>query len=226
MRKSWAPGDPHLSAEIQSERLEAGALGLAPLRLEEAPPWDPQHEYWGDQGEPIPRWAKPIIARGPRPSFEMEMLIPGWDFEDPEEDPIGIAADLIHVRRLADARSLLMRLCEMDLRCLDAHAHLGNLEFDRAPVLASRHYQAGLSIGQLSLPPDFNGVLSWGVIGNRPFLRCLHGYGLSLWRVRNFERANEVFQRMLWLNPSDNQGVRFLIPDVKKRVAWEERSEP
>jgi len=30
---------------------------------------------------------------------------------------------------------------------------------------------------------------------------------------------------MLWLNPSDNQGVRFLIDDVRARVAWEKRSE-
>jgi hypothetical protein len=28
---------------------------------------------------------------------------------------------------------------------------------------------------------------------------------------------------MLWLNPSDNQGVRFLIGDVKERTAWEDR---
>jgi hypothetical protein len=28
---------------------------------------------------------------------------------------------------------------------------------------------------------------------------------------------------MLWLNPSDNQGVRFLIGDVAANVAWEVR---
>jgi hypothetical protein len=27
---------------------------------------------------------------------------------------------------------------------------------------------------------------------------------------------------MLWLNPSDNQGIRFLIEDVKAGTAWEE----
>jgi hypothetical protein len=26
---------------------------------------------------------------------------------------------------------------------------------------------------------------------------------------------------MLWLNPSDNRGVRFLINDVKDRKEWE-----
>jgi hypothetical protein len=28
---------------------------------------------------------------------------------------------------------------------------------------------------------------------------------------------------MLWLNPSDNQGVRFLIDEVKAKTAWEDR---
>jgi len=28
---------------------------------------------------------------------------------------------------------------------------------------------------------------------------------------------------MLWLNPSDNQGVRFLMDMVKEKIAWEDR---
>jgi hypothetical protein len=34
-----------------------------------------------------------------------------------------------------------------------------------------------------------------------------------------FEEAEDIFKRMLWLNPSDNQGVRFLINDVQAAVA-------
>jgi hypothetical protein len=37
------------------------------------------------------------------------------------------------------------------------------------------------------------------------------------------ERPERVFHRMLWLNPSDNEGVRFLIDDVKSKTAWEAR---
>jgi hypothetical protein len=29
---------------------------------------------------------------------------------------------------------------------------------------------------------------------------------------------------MLWLNPSDNQGVRFLVPAVRAREAWIEHA--
>ena len=50
----------------------------------------------------------------------------------------------------------------------------------------------------------------------------MHGYGLGLWRLRRFQEAEEVFRRMLLLNPMDNQGVRFLIDDVRKKRPWRE----
>jgi tetratricopeptide (TPR) repeat protein len=114
-----------------------------------------------------------------------------------------------------------MELLESDPRCLDAHCHLGNLSFDHRPELAIKHYEVGVRIGELSLGEQFNGVLPWGLIDNRPFLRCLHGYGLCAWRSGEFEEARQIFERMLWLNPSDNQGARFLLNSVKDRREWE-----
>lgn len=73
-----------------------------------------------------------------------------------------------------------------------------------------------------SLGKKFNGVLNWGTIDNRPFLRCLHGYGLCLWRLGRFDEAFSIFNRILWLNPSDNQGVRFLLDGVRAKSAWED----
>ena len=73
----------------------------------------------------------------------------------------------------------------------------------------------------MSLGEGFDGVLPWGRIDNRPFLRCMNGCGLCLWRLGQFEEAARIFDRMLWLNPSDNQGMRFLIDDVRAKVTWE-----
>lgn len=75
----------------------------------------------------------------------------------------------------------------------------------------------GAAIGRLSLGPKFDGVLLWGYLGNRPYLRCLHGAGLCLWRLGFFKEAKDVYERMLWLNPSDNQGARFILPEVRAR---------
>ena len=43
-----------------------------------------------------------------------------------------------------------MGLCEADLRRLDAHAHLGNLDFDSRPKEAIRYYEGCFRIGGLS----------------------------------------------------------------------------
>ena len=94
--------------------------------------------------------------------------------------------------------------------------------FDRSPERALTHYEIGVRIGELSLPPGFDGLLVWGQIYNRPFLRCLHGYGLCLWRLGRLEEAEQVFLRILRLNPSDNQGVRFCWDDLRQGRSWEE----
>ncbi len=224
-RKEWTSGDPHLSAAIESWRIDAQALGLTPLRLEKRGKWNPLDEYWGEEGQPIEGWAKPIIARGPRPAFEMEQVLPGYNFDDPDSDPIGIANDLKDAGKIDASREILMEVSEADLRCLDAHAHLGNLVFDQWANDAARHYEVGFRIGELALPKGFDGVLPWGHIDNRPFLRCMHGFGLCLWRMGRLSEACQIFERMLWLNPSDNQGVRFLLDDVRLKRAWEDRQD-
>lgn len=225
-RKQWSyAGHPYLSGAIESARLDVAALGLTPLAMKDEGEWDPKDEYWGEEGEPIDEWAKPIIARGPRKAYEMEQVVPGRDPDDFDSDPICKSNDLKDAGDGAAAFKILMELCQADLRCLDAHAHLGNFVFDHRPKDAIRHYEVGVRIGELSLPPDFDGLLPWGHIDNRPFMRCLHGYGLCLWRLERFEEAERVFDRMLWLNPSDNQGVRFLIDEVRARTAWEDRRE-
>lgn len=85
---------------------------------------------------------------------------------------------------------------------------------------AIRHREAGVRIGELSLAPSFDGVLSWGLLDNRPFLRCRHGYGISLWRLGRPDEAARVFECALWMDPSDNPGTRCLIADARAGRPW------
>lgn len=224
--KQWSyAGHPYLSGKIESARLDVEALDLIPLRLEEMGIWDPSDHYWGEDDEPIADWAIPIIARGPRPAFEMEQVVPGMDYDELFSSPIIKSNDCKDAGDIKGADRFLMDLCQVDLRCLDAHAHLGNLVFDHTAEDAIRHYEIGFRIGELSLGKVFKDLLPWGHIDNRPFLRCMHGYGLCLWRLGRFEEAEEIFNRMLWLNPTDNLGVRFLLPALRSRKTWENYSE-
>lgn len=174
---------------IESTRIEASALGLVPLKLEDRGTWNPNEHYWGEDGGPIEEWAKPIIAQGARRELEMEQVLPREDSEDPFSDPITESNDQRDAGDAEGAHRILMDLCQTDLRCLDAHAHLGNQVWDQWPKNAIRHYEAGFRIGELSLGQDFHGVLPWGWIDNRPFLRCMHGFGLCLCRLGRFEEA-------------------------------------
>jgi hypothetical protein len=210
----------YLSGKIDNKRIDVAALGLVPLGLREWGPWDPADEYWGEENDPFEEWAKPIIARGPRPSFEMEQVLPGADPDDFDSDPITEANELKDAGDQAGALEILGKLLEADLRCLDAHAHLGNMEFPSSPEWAMNHYEVGVRIGELSLGPKFEGVLLWGHVDNRPFLRCMHGLGLCLWRLKRFEEAESTFTRMLWMNPTDNQGVRCLLAQVQAGQEW------
>jgi hypothetical protein len=211
---------PYLSGRVSALRVDAGALGLVPLALRDEGEWDPEDEYWGEAGDALEDWANEIVARGPRPAFEMEQILPGEVGDD--WDSIVEAAELRAGGRVGEAIELLEGLLAKDLRCLDAHAHLGNFAFDHFPREASRHYEVGAAIGGLTVPEDFRGLLPWGLIDNRPYLRCLHGLGLCHWRLGRPAQAAAIFTRMLWLNPSDNQGVRFELAAVQAGKAWRE----
>lgn len=107
----------------------------------------------------------------------------------------------------------------------DAWVHLGILRFeedrlDDSLACYERGEQAALArtIGD---PRTYEGPF-WLDLDSRPYMRALHGKGLCLWRLSRTAEARQVFARMLRLNPNDNQGVRFLIPDIDAGLTWEE----
>jgi hypothetical protein len=217
------PPSPPRTAATFIDEIIAGIPGFTArqdLRLEDCGPWDPAEEDWGEPEDRLSDWTEALVASGPRPAFQMEVVTPGADPDDVHDDPIVRAADMRQGGDLAGARRLLVRMLDADPRCLDAHAHLGNFAFDSNVRVALSHYLQGVAIGDRALGPAFGGVLPWGLVDNRPFLRCLHGYGLCLWRLGLAEEAARVFARLLWLNPHDNQGIRFLLDDMRDGHPW------
>ena len=159
-----------------------------------------------------------VAAHGPRPQYEFEQILPGG--EDPDAiDPILQAIELRDRGQRARALALLEGLAQWDPRCLNAHAHLGMLTFDDPPT-AQAHYATGVAIAECSLPQDFSGVLGWGWVDNRPFLRCLHGLTLSTWRLDRRSEAEELCWALVWLNPADNQGAVEMLIEIAARRRW------
>jgi hypothetical protein len=95
----------------------------------------------------------------------------------------------------------------LDLRHLDAHALLGERHLASFRTLALHHFELGVAIGSLSVGEDFDGVLPWSLVDNRPFLRCLHGLSRALLRHDRREDAAATLRRLLRLDPADPLGA-------------------
>jgi hypothetical protein len=72
-----------------------------------------------------------------------------------------------------------------------------------------------------SLLPGLESRRHYRQVGGIRRDRWQPGYGLCVWLLGRVEEAEHIFERMLWLNPSDNQGARFLLNSVKDRKEWE-----
>ena len=95
---------------------------------------------------------------------------------------------------------------------LDALHHLALVLSERNLFNEARDlWEQSVRIGRKAFPKDFEiekDRLEWGLLENRPFLRCLHGLALTRYNDGETEEALRLFRELLSLNPNDNQGVR------------------
>ncbi|MEU6381879.1 hypothetical protein [Streptomyces sp. NPDC046909] len=166
-------------------------------------------------------WARAVRAAGPRPRYRMPDPYVG-EGEPPVDRALGLRES---TGDLAAYRTALLAAVREDPRQVDCWAHLGIDALERADdeaVLAEAlgYYQTGVAVAELALPPAFTGVLAWGELDNRPFLRALHGLGLTWWRLGENAKAAAVFGNSLFTNPDDNQGIRTLIGQVQAGAPW------
>jgi len=203
LKRRWRHlGHLYGEGELHDARVDVPVLGLPPLQLEE-------------RGL--------LEVAGARTAYEMEQVLP-WTKPGSEFDPILTAVERKKRGNIRGAVLLLMDLLAEDLRCLDAHGHLGNIVFPTHPEHALIHYEIGVAIGEYALEPTFTGALPWSYLDNRPFLRCLLAQGLALWRLGRLEDAARTFERLLWLDPADGQGAESLLAEMKAGRPWAEES--
>ncbi|AKT36569.1 tetratricopeptide repeat protein [Chondromyces crocatus] len=211
-------GHVYGAGEVQGARVDVPALGVPPLGLQ-------AHGPLATEERSSPASEKPrathALEVAPRTAWEMQEVPPRIEASDDASDLVLESLERKQRGDFTGALRALMALVAHDLRCLDAHAHLGNLVFQSYPEHALLHYEIGVAIGDFALGPDFAGLLPWSLEGNRPFLRCLHGWGLSLWRLGRIPEAARVFERLLQLNPADEQQARRCWAQAQAGNAWD-----
>ena len=125
--------------------------------------------------------------------------------------------------RMAEAyyRAALM----VDPGHADAWVHVGNTRLDEGLLdEALENYltaEAAALERTIGDPATYEGPF-WLDLDSRPYMRALHGKGLALWRLGRRDEAAAAFRQQLELNPNDNQGVRFMLPDLEAGLSWEE----
>lgn len=153
--------------------------------------------------------APTLLQRGQK-EFEFDKQM---SFE--EEQPFEDALDLLRAGDYQRAGIALREFINRYPYYIDAYHHLGLIEYERPRrKRASKYFEMGYRIGLRSLPTGFQHQLPWTFLDNRPFLRAAHAYGLSLSAAKRYIEASEVYEQILAWNPNDNQGLRYLLPDV------------
>lgn len=140
-------------------------------------------------------------------------------FIEPEEhqDAIDALDNLLDARnsgQISAARFIagLKALAEEQPDYLDAHAHLGYalLELGKCKA-ALEACETGVSIARALVSEKYDGLIEWGWLENRPFLRMIHASVLALLAARKRPQAIERMECLLKWNPEDNQGLRFIL---------------
>ena len=57
---------------------------------------------------------------------------------------------------------------------------------------------------------DYSMDNPWSHVLNRPYMRAICIYGISYFKERKYEEALKQFEKLLLINTTDNQGVRYL----------------
>ena len=97
--------------------------------------------------------------------------------------------------------------------CADAYVLLAEQEADTLEDVLT-HYALGVVAGEAALGEEIfeeDAGYFWGILETRPYMRARLGLAQALWASGEREEAAANLADMLYLNPNDNQGVRYVL---------------
>ena len=129
---------------------------------------------------------------------------------DAKSEAQQIAFDAMEARSEAQARKLAKRALKLDPDCVDALVVMVDLDA-RSPRAMIEGLQKAVAAGERSLGAKFideNEGHFWLLLETRPYMRALQALAES-YRTEGINLdAIKTYEKMLRLNPNDNQGVR------------------
>jgi hypothetical protein len=144
--------------------------------------------------------------------------------EIPEEEvtPDGRALDLIDEAwsgSAAKGQQLARQALELWPDCITAYEFLSATAKSKKQRLG--FIEKAVEIGQRLFGGEFlkeNAGHFWGITETRPYMRCLQSLAQFNAGEGNLSKAIVIWEDMLRLNPSDNQGIRYsLLPALLRQ---------
>lgn len=136
-----------------------------------------------------------------------------WKQDDPKWRAQELAYEAMEADDPFDALRLVDEAQKLDPDCTDAQRLMVSLlpmELDnRIQLMREVVAKAERSLGEKFI--DENKGHFWGVLSTRPYMRARQELGELLTAADKLEEAIAVYERMLELNPNDNQGVRYAL---------------
>ena len=133
-----------------------------------------------------------------------------WMEDDPKWRAQELAYDALETGDLGEALRLINAALKLDPDCTDANRLMVSL----LPTTLENKLELMRQVvekAELGMGPDFmeaNLGHFWGMISTRPYMRAKQHLGELFTEAGDLEAAIAVFERMLELNPNDNQAMR------------------
>ncbi len=130
-------------------------------------------------------------------------------------DKKGRSQDLVfkaYEQPVAKGKKLVKQAIKLDPNNADAYNYLASIEkdIDKAIIM----YEKAIKAGEKTLGNKFfkeeKGHF-WGLIETRPYMRAKAGLAECLYAKNEVDKAIEIYEEMLELNPNDNQGIRYSL---------------
>jgi tetratricopeptide (TPR) repeat protein len=137
--------------------------------------------------------------------------------KEPAKDASRQAQELMYDAWETDKKSERIRLAKKALSiypdCADAYNLLAE-EDAKYLEEVTQYYKKGMEAGRRALGEEtFKEAKGhfWGLLETRPYMRSCAGFMHCLWEAGEHNTAIDHAKEMLKLNPSDNQGIRYIL---------------
>ena len=112
-------------------------------------------------------------------------------------------------------KKLVKQALELDPNNTDAYNYLASQEKNIDNAI--KQYEKGIKAGEKVLGKKFfkeeKGSF-WGMPETRPYMRAKAGLAHCFYAKNEVDKAIEIYEEMLELNPDDNQGIRYILSSL------------